>query len=179
MKTLAIMILLCAPLYGGDTTTTNIVGDITTTVSERSGPDGRPYLRIETVYRGKSKILQITSRRNQQGTMLVASRAYLANGKLLMTECDDNGDGFFESLAIFEPATDDLEMFIRQPDGSVKPVSTQTLQASKKQNAAVSEFWGQAFQQKELTDEKIDQLFGEMRKKILDAEQEKGPGSTP
>jgi len=142
MKTLAILILFCTSLYGADTTTTNIVGDITTKTSERSGKDGKPDVRIETVYRGKTKVLQILSRRNKQGALAVVSRSYLIDGKLHMIESDENGDGFFESVAVFDPVTDDFEMFTRQVDGSVKPVSTEALEAIKKKKVAADESLG-------------------------------------
>src|SRR5271170_2315534 len=104
MKILIILILSCASLYGADvTTTTNIVGDITTKISERSDKDGKPGLRIETVYRGKTKVMMITSRRNQQGVMVVTARSYLADGKLVMVESDEDGNGTLESMAVFEP----------------------------------------------------------------------------
>jgi hypothetical protein len=126
MKILIILILSCVSLYGSDiTTTTNIVGDITTKISERTGKDGKPDLHIEMVYRGKIKVLRIVSRLNKQGTLAVVSRSYLVDGKLEMVESDDDGDGTLESITVFNPDTDNFEMFTRQPDGSVKPVSTQ------------------------------------------------------
>jgi hypothetical protein len=142
MKTLAILILFCPSLYGADITTTNIVGDITTKVSNISGKDGEPEVRGETVYRGKTRVLQIISRRNKQGTMAVVSRAYCVGGKGEVVESDEDGDGFFESVAVFDPVTDDFELFTRQADGSVKPVSTESLETIKKKKAAADESLG-------------------------------------
>ena len=142
MKTLAILILFCTSLHGADTTTAKIVGDITTKISERAGKDGKPDVRIETVYRGKTKVLQILSRRNKQGALTVVSRSYLVDGKLHMVESDENGDGFFESVAVFDTVANDFEMFTRQADGSVKPVSTEALEAIKKKKAAADESLG-------------------------------------
>ena len=140
MKTLAVLILFCTSLYGADiVTTTNVVGDITTKISERSAKDGKPDLRIETVYRGKTRVLRIVSRLNKQGTLAVVSRSYLVDGKLHMVESDDDGDGFLESIAVFDPVTDDFEMFTRQADGTVKPLSTEALAAIKKKKAAADE----------------------------------------
>jgi hypothetical protein len=59
-----------------------------------------------------------------------------------MIESDENGDGFFESVAVFDPVTDDFEMFTRQADGSVKPVSTEALEAIKKKKVAADESLG-------------------------------------
>jgi hypothetical protein len=139
MKTFAILILFCTSLYGADITTTNIVGDITTKISERTDKDGRPDLRIETVYRGKTRVLRILSRLNKQGTLTVVSRGYLVDGKLHMVESDEDGDGFFESVFVFDPVSNDFEMFIRQSDGSVKPMSTEALEAIKKKSAVAAE----------------------------------------
>ena len=124
MKTLTMLFLLCASVYGADITTTNVVGDITTKVSERAAKDGKPEVRIETVYRGKTKILQTLSRPSKQGTLAIVSRSYLAGGDLVMIESDEDGDGVFERVSVHRPGTDDLEMFTRQQDGSVRPVNT-------------------------------------------------------
>jgi hypothetical protein len=142
MRTFIILILFCASVYGADTVTTNIVGDITTKISERSAADGKPEVRIETVYRVKTKVLQIVSHRNKQGALAVVSRAYFASGKLHMVESDDDGDGFFESVMVFDPTTEDFEMFTRQADGSVIPVPTEKLDAIKKKKAAADESLG-------------------------------------
>jgi len=142
MRIFIILILFCASVYGADTVTTNTVGDITTKISERTAADGQPEVRIETVYRGKIKVLQIVSHRNKQGTLAVVSRAYFVDGKLHMVESDDDHDGFFESVAVFNPATGDFEMFIRQADGSVKPMPTESLDAIKKKKAAADESLG-------------------------------------
>jgi hypothetical protein len=173
MRTLAILILFCASLYGADSTTTNIVGDITTKVSGRTAKDGKPEVRIETVYRGKTKVLLILSRRNRQGVLAVVSRSYLVNGKLSMVESDEDGDGFFESVAVFDPVTDDFEMFTRQPDGTVKPVSTQILRATKKQKAAADGSLRTLLQNPNMSDKEMSNLLEENRQKIEDIEKEK------
>lgn len=74
MKTLAILFLFCVSVYGAGTTTTNVDGDITTKVFERKTDDGKPKMRIETLYRGKEKVLEILSQTNEQGTLTVSFR---------------------------------------------------------------------------------------------------------
>jgi len=172
MKTLAILILLCASSYGADITTTNITADITTKTFERQDGDGKPSLRIETVYRGKTRVLRITSKRNRQGVMTV-TRGYFVGGKMVMAESDENGDGFFESIMTFDPVTDDFEVFIRQPDGAVKPISTQTLEATKKQTAVVDESLRKIFQKPNMSDQELSSLIEENRKKTESIEKEK------
>jgi hypothetical protein len=172
MKTLTMLILLCVSAYGADITTTNITADITTKTFERQGGDGKPDLRIETVYRGKTKVLVITSKRNKQGVMTV-TRGYLVGGKMVMAESDKNGDGFFESVVTFDPVTADFEVFIRQPDGSVKPISTQTLEATKKQTEVIDESLRNIFQKPNMSDQELSRLIEENRKKIESMEKEK------
>jgi hypothetical protein len=171
MKTLAILILLCVSSYGADIITTNTTADITTKISERRDKDGKPDLHVETVYRGKTKVLMIMSHRNKQGVMAV-TRNYFVGGKSVLAESDDDGDGFFESVMVFDQVTDDFEMFIRQPDGSVKPISTQTLEATKKQKAVADESGRKLLQKPDMSDKEISDLLQETRQKIENIEKE-------
>ena len=173
MKTFIILFLFCASVYGADTTTTNVVGDITTKVAERTTPDGKPEFRVETVYRGKAKILQILSRPNKQGTLAVVSRSYLVDGDLVMSESDEDGNGVFTHIALYHPGTTDFEMFRRQPDGSVKPVSTQAIEATKKQVAVVNESMRELIEKKDVTDQEISNSLQQTRQKVQDLEKEK------
>ena len=172
MKALVILILLCVSSYGADIITTNTTADITTKIFDRRDGDGKPSLRIETVYRDKTKVLVITSHRNKQGVMTV-TRGYMVGGKMVMAESDENGDGAFESVTVFDPATDDFEMFTRQPDGSVKPISTQTLEATKKQAAVAAESIRKLFQKPNMSDKELSDLLEENRQKIESLEKEK------
>src|SRR5882724_6097045 len=118
MRTLAFLLLFCAAAQGADTVRTNVVGDITTKISERTDKEGKPQRRIETSYRGQKEILQVTIHANKQGKTAMVSQAYFAGGKMVMAEADDDRDGTFEHLEVLLPGTDDFEMFTRQPDGS-------------------------------------------------------------
>jgi hypothetical protein len=176
MKSLIVLLLLATSLHAADPVT-NAVPEITSKVTDIRGTNGRPDTRLETVYRGEAKILTILSLRNSQGAMVVSARAYFVAGRLAMIEGDENADGIFESVEVHNPNTDDFEMFIRQPDGSVKPLSTQTVEARKKQRAAVDHF-GQKLLEKKTppTDEEAQLLLQEARKEIQDAEKEKKHG---
>src|SRR5579859_6561813 len=90
MKALALVFLFCVSMYGADTTTTNTVGDITTKILERT-KDGKPEVRVETVYRGTGKILQTLSLTNKQGTLAIVGRSYYVGGDLVLSESDENG----------------------------------------------------------------------------------------
>ena len=145
MRIFIILILFSASVYGADTVTTNIEvditttntvttnidGDITTTISELWATDGKPWNRTETVYRGKTKVLEILSHRDKQGILVVFCRHYFVNGVPQMEEDDFNGDGFF-TISLLNTNHYDFEMFVRQPDGSVKPMPTKALETLKK-----------------------------------------------
>jgi hypothetical protein len=149
--------------------------DITNKVFIKKDKDGNPVLRMETIYRGKAKIMMITSRPNKEGVMVVTSRSYLVGGDLVVTEADEKHDGTLQTIAVYHPGTNDMEIFTRQPDGSVKPVNTQILDAYKKQNAAMDEFWNEAFD-KNMNEDKLPDLMHDTQKKMQDAEFDKTNG---
>src|SRR6266516_5398024 len=54
---------------------------ITSKIFERNrDKDGKPDVRIETVYRGDKTVMLIWSKPNAQGVMTVTSRSYFAGG---------------------------------------------------------------------------------------------------
>jgi hypothetical protein len=167
MKTLFIIILFGASLAYADDT------NITSKVFEKRDTNGMVNFRMETVYRGKTKVLMTISRPNKDGAMVVTSRNYLVGGDLVLTEADDRHDGTLQTIAIYHPGNDDMEVFTRLPDGSVKPVSTKTLQAYKKQIAALPDFMDWYQTKTNMTNAELEKLVKETQKKILDAEKEK------
>ena len=162
MKTLtAFLLLVVFGCCGQDTS------GITNKVTEIDrDKDGKIDVRIETAYRGKAKVMMTMSRRTQQGVMAVQSRSYLADGKLVMVESDEDGDGTLESITVFKPDTDDFEMFIRQSDGAVKPVSTQKLDSIRRQNAVADESLRKALANPNMTSEELGDLLEKNRQKI-------------
>ena len=111
--------------------------------------DGKNVIRVETTYRGNTEVIVTTFRPNKKGVMALYSRTYLANGKATMVEEDDDGDGTLSYFVVFGPGKDDVEMFKRQTDGTVEPVSSKRLETLKVQRAAMEEV-----QQKFLEDKK-------------------------
>jgi hypothetical protein len=69
----------------------------------------------------------------------------LVGGDLVMTESDEHKSGRFDTVAVYHPGTEEMEVFTRLPDGSVTPASTHVVQAYKKQNAEISEFIDKVF----------------------------------
>ena len=172
MKALAVLLLFVAFGCCGQEAST-----ITNKVTEIDrDKDGKIDVRIETVYRGKTKVMMIMSRRNQQGVMAVTSRSYLADGKMVMVESDEDADGTLECITIFRPGTDRFEMFTRQPNGSVSPVSTQKLDSIKRQKAIADASMRELFDGSERTDEEIGDLLERNRQKIEAIKKEKKDG---
>lgn len=91
----------------------------------------------------------------------------------MTSECDNDGSGGFKSLLLYQSGTDNFEIFHRQPDGSVKPVSTRILEVTKKQGAVMEEGFKKAFEKKDMTDQEISDSLEQMRKKVLDLEKQK------
>jgi len=172
MRTLAFLLLFCAAAHGADTVRTNVVGDITTKISERTDKDGKPRLHIETSYQGKKRILQVMIRADTQGKMTLASRAYCAGGKTVMVEADDNGDGTFEHIEVLLPGTDDFEMFTREPDGSLKPASTKEIELTKKEEAVVNKSMERLFQKSAISDEDAGKILEENWRKLQDLQKQ-------
>lgn len=148
--------------------------DITTKVFEPDrNKDGKPDLRVETVFRGKELVMVEWSKPNAEGGWSVTSRAFHAGGDMVAVEADEDGDGFLETLAVFRPGTEVMEVFVRQSDGKVQPVGAEALAAFRKQNAAISEFVQKAFD-KDADPAKFGDWVREAQQKIRDAQTEKG-----
>ena len=128
--------------------------------------DGKIDVRIETMYRGKTKVMMTMSQRNQQGMMAVSSRSYLADGKLVLVESDEDGDGTLESMTIFKPDTKSFEMFTRLPGGTVRPVNTKKLDSINRQKAVVDESLNELFEGPEKTSKELGDLLEKNRQKI-------------
>jgi hypothetical protein len=146
--------------------------NITSKVSEKRDNEGKVIRRIETLYRGKTKILMTLSRTNKQGNLVTESRSYLVAGKSVMIEADEDKDGFFESIMVSDPATDEIELFTRQSNGSVKPADAKVIEATKKQIAATDEFFDEVFE-KDMSNKELSDSILKTQKRIKDLEQEK------
>ena len=145
--------------------------DISTKIFERDrDKDGRLELRVETISRGTNTILRILN--SSKGNRTAVSRSFIVGGELVMIESDDDGDGLFETLAIFLPGGQEMEVFSRGAGGSIKPVSAATLEAHKKQHAAIAEFWDKSLDSG-MSEEKLPELIQETQKKLRSAEREK------
>lgn len=105
--------------------------------------DGRPDMWVEKVSRNGMEILTI--RRTLKDGVTNTARFYRVGGETVMMEADEDNDGFLEHLFLYHPAKDDMEVFIRQTDGSVRPVNDRALAAHKEIAATFKEFFGAEF----------------------------------
>ncbi len=120
--------------------------DITTEIEVLHRDNNRKNdVRVETTYRGNTEVMVTVYRPNKDGVMALSSRTYFSNGKAVMVESDDDRDGRLKYITVFEPDKDGVEMFTREADGTVKPVSTLSLDAHKRLRALTEETY-QKFQ---------------------------------
>jgi hypothetical protein len=173
MKMLAVLMLSCSCLYGADPTTN--ASDITTKSFNSQRDGGKTQIYGETIYRNKKPILRILH--TVRSGITNTSRSYEVSGDLLVVETDKDGDGFFEDISIFHPVTKEIEMFTRQTNGSINPVSTETLLATKKQITAIGDAVQKLFSKDGLTDSEFEELVPSVQKKIHDAEKKKKDGT--
>ncbi len=151
--------------------------DITTKVSERDrDKDGKPDSRTEQYFRNGQRVMVVMSRVNAKGGWNVTSRAYHVGGKTVSIEGDDDGDGVFETLIVYRADSDDMEVFTRDASGSVRPASTQVLEAHKRQNAAFAEFFENTLMATNLDSATVEERIRATQKKIQETQQEINDG---
>ncbi len=161
----------------GKESPTNGSTDMTTKVYERDfDKDGKADFRMERFYRGEEMVMMTTSRLNAGGVMSIDSRSYLVAGRQVLTEADDDGDGFFETIMATDPETKDIEMFVRKADGSVRPANSRVVEAHKKMNAAFTDFFDEMANTNatpaNLDGEIIEERIRATQQKIRDAHKE-------
>jgi len=132
MRTYVALLLLVTATICHAADTSSITNKITEIDRDK---DGQIDNRIETVHRGEAKVMMTMSRLNAKGELKAYVRSFLVDGQLRMTESDEDNDGFFERLCLYAPDTGSMDLFKRQPDGSVTPVSAAELELWKKMHA--------------------------------------------
>jgi hypothetical protein len=93
---------------------------------------------MEQVYRGNDEIMMVMRSLNSLGDLVVSSRSYFIHGDMVMTEMATRKDDKLDTIIFRHPGSDDLEVFRRQADGSVRPASTELVQAFINQNSVMS-----------------------------------------
>lgn len=102
--------------------------------------DGQSDMRVDTVTRDR-KILYVRVDRRLESGMWDSTRSYSVSGKMVAVEEDKDGDGFFETMVVFDSSRKEMEVFSRQRDGSTVVASTNVNTSYRKMFQAVGDFW--------------------------------------
>ena len=89
------------------------------TVESDSDKDGKSDIRMESDYKGDQCVMHTLSRRDANGNWQIRSISLFSNGNIVCIECDEDGDGFFESIETTCTKTDKSDRYIRRKDGSI------------------------------------------------------------
>lgn len=106
------------------------VPDLTTNVVVIRDAHGKSVRQTETTYRADAPIMVVGSRLNSLGEMVVDYRIYLLGTNVFLFE--GKNDAGLNVFALFHLDTtsntatggSEIEMFVRQPDGTVTPAKT-------------------------------------------------------
>jgi hypothetical protein len=137
---------------------------VTSKISDYKDKDGKCISSLEEIYRGKDEIMLVTRSLNSKGDLVVKSRNYIIHGNIVMSEMAfDKGDKL-NIILVRHPGSENLEVFRRQDDGSVRPASTELVQAFINQDSAMSRMGPDDF-----NDAKNQEIIEELGKKITEA----------
>jgi hypothetical protein len=138
--------------------------------SPQRDTNGQPLIHFETTFRGKERILVLM--RKREGGVVRSSRLFVVSGNSVLLESDEDGSGKFETVVLFNEPKGGLEVFKRQPDGSVKPADDKTIAAFRRQFSAIAGFWEEMLGPKAPSDKFFDSAKA-LKKEIQDAEKQK------
>ena len=80
--------------------------------------DGRDEMRAEIMFHGTNEILRIATETTREGKSTTVTTK---GGRYVVSECDGDGDGIFESITISIIDGDILEILGRDRHGNYKP----------------------------------------------------------
>jgi hypothetical protein len=124
--------------------------------------DGRPDVRTEIISRDGQKEMMVMSRTDKSGAWKVTARSFYVGPHMAVTESDEDGDGFFEMVAVYREDPEDVNAFVRERDGAVRPAEVKMVEALRKQSALLTEFWSKP----ERDPEKMEAAIMEAREKM-------------
>ena len=103
--------------------------------------DGRPDVRSEIISRDGQKQMMVLSRADKSGEWKVTARSFYVGSHMAVTEADEDGDGFFEMVVVYREDPKDVNAFVRERDGSVRPAEVKVVEMLRKQDAVLTDFW--------------------------------------
>src|SRR5947208_3626445 len=105
MKLGTILTLLCSLAYGADEKMSG-TPEATREVVDRELPNGRGHIHAERFYRGKTRILMIDQK--TVAGLTKTSRVFIL-GDVTVYETEDDGDGRFKSMVLYNDKTKQVE----------------------------------------------------------------------
>ena len=120
MKIGAIFILFCSLAYAADEKTYPIPRSITT-VMDNELPNGKGHIHTEIFYRGNT-ITRVMQFHQKTVTGQTKSGRIFFLGDVTVYETEDDGDGGFGSVILFNDKTKQVEGFIKKRDGTAVPI---------------------------------------------------------
>ena len=130
--------------------------------------DGKPDLRTEIISRDGLKQMMVMSGADESGAWKVTARSFYIGVHMAVTASDEDGDGFFEIVVIYREDAEDVNAFVRERDGSVRPAEVKMVDALRKQNALLKEFWSKP----ERDPEKMEAAIIGLRERIKEIAEE-------
>ncbi|MFM8885491.1 MAG: hypothetical protein ACKOKC_03645 [Chthoniobacterales bacterium] len=96
---------------------------------------------MEIVSRAGQKQMMVMSRTDKSGEWKVTARSFYVGSHMAVTESDEDGDGFFEMVVVYREDPKDVNAFVRERSGAVRPAEAKVIEMLRKQDAVLSEFW--------------------------------------
>jgi hypothetical protein len=168
MKLTTILILSCSLAYGADEKTSD-TPEATRQISDGDLPHGKGHYHAEIFSRGKTRILTI-DQRTVAG--LTTTGRILQLGDVTVYETEDDGDGRFKSVILYNEKTKQLEGFVAKRDGSAVPFDAKKVAATKEQFDAMSSFWSETLGKGVSTDKFLDAAKA-LQEKLRESEKKK------
>jgi len=94
------------------------------------------------------------------------------HGELRYIESDEDGDGFYESVILPGKWGADFEQFTREPDDTLKPLSTPALESNRRQKAVADESLSKLLDKPDITSEEAADLLEKNQQKIEEIKKE-------
>lgn len=170
MKIGVILILLWSLAYAAEEKTSDIP-EATRKVVDRDLPNGKGHIHAEIFYRGKTRVLQIDQKTVAGQTK---TERIFALGDITVYETEDDGEGRFRSVILFNDKTKQIEGFVGKRDGTAVPFDAKALAATKEQLELWSSFWSETLGKGVPTDKFLEAAKA-LQDKLKDSEKRKAP----
>ena len=152
MKIGAIFILVCSLAYAADekTSPTPAAPAAVKAVMDNDLPNGRGHIHTEMFYRGNQHTPIMQFHQKTVAGQTKTGRIFIL-GDVTVYETEDDGDGRFRSVILFNDKTKQVEGFIEKRDGTAVPFDAKTfvpsdaktVAATKEQIDAAVSFWSE------------------------------------